>query len=212
MKLLTRAAQAFSILFHPLFIPVYGLLVIFNSGSYVEFLSYEYKKPIFLLVVVNTVAIPLALMPIYLYNKVTRSDTFGLVPSRIVPMIILLFLYLITFYLLIRVEVNGFQVPYVIRTFILASALTTLLSMLITLLFNISLYMVGLGGLLGCIMGVMYRLDVVLINYIAFTLLASGVVATSRLLLEKHRPLEVYAGFFLGAAVVFFSFLFLIGN
>lgn len=205
--MLKKIAQAFSILFHPIFMPVFGLLLIYNSGTYIQYLAYELKKPLFLIILINTVVVPICLMPIYLYQKIIRKETFNETQNRIIPLVVMVALYFFTWYLLFRIQVNGFQVPGVISIFILSSAITALVTTVVTLFYRISLHMIGIGGLVGATIGLMARLDTVLTPYILVLILVAGIVGTSRLLLEEHEPHQVYSGFLSGFSVVLILFL-----
>ena len=89
------------------------------------------------------------------------------------------------------------------------SCQATLVAMGITLLVNfvwkISAHCIGIGGLLGGLMGVsrIYHLNPYP-SLMAWILLA-GMLATSRLYLEKHTPTQVYIGFCLGFICTFAS-------
>lgn len=68
--------------------------------------------------------------------------------------------------------------------------------------------MAGLGGLTALIMVISIKLQVNLMALLIITILASGIVATSRLILKAHTPVEVYSGFILGFSTFVIVMLF----
>jgi membrane-associated phospholipid phosphatase len=62
--------------------------------------------------------------------------------------------------------------------------------------------MVGIGGLAGLIGYLIVHMQVNLEFYLILTLLAAGLVGTARLILEAHKPFEIYTGFLIGYAVI----------
>jgi hypothetical protein len=62
-----------SILFHPLILPALSILVLFNSGSYIDFLPYQAKKIILLIVIVSTFILPLTFVPFYIFQNIIKS-------------------------------------------------------------------------------------------------------------------------------------------
>ena len=73
----------------------------------------------------------------------------------------------------------------------------------ITFRWKISMHMTAIGGLCGFLLvwGMNYQGDVR--NAFILFLLLSGILATSRLYLKKHTPLQVYLGFLFGLFFVF---------
>ena len=58
--------------------------------------------------------------------------------------------------------------------------------------------MIGIGGIVGAILGLSFRLMIDLSLIISLLILCAGAVGYARLSLEAHNPAQVYAGFFLG--------------
>ena len=93
-----KAALLISYLFHPLIMPTLGLLIILNSGTYLSLLDPAAKRAIVFVMALGTLVFPLMMLPILLLQEpacqeqqtVTREE-------RLVPQIIILILYIITF-------------------------------------------------------------------------------------------------------------------
>jgi membrane-associated phospholipid phosphatase len=58
--------------------------------------------------------------------------------------------------------------------------------------------MVGIGGLLGAIIGISLRFKSDMFLFIIVLVFISGLVASSRLRLNAHSPMQVFAGFITG--------------
>ena len=88
---------------------------------------------------------------------------------------------------------------------IIAIALTTALVTIISTVFNISIHSTALGGVIGilfCIKGVYYELNL-LIYPIIICIFLAGLVMTARLYLQTHTPAQVFSGLILGFTVCF---------
>lgn len=68
-------AKIVSYLFHPLLMPLYGLLIIFTAPAILWYLPYNVKKIIFFVVATNNVLIPLLLIIFSRYKNIIRSLT-----------------------------------------------------------------------------------------------------------------------------------------
>lgn len=191
--MINTIAKIISVAFHPVFMPVYGLFLYFTSGTYLQYLPAEVKKAVFLIVVLSTVVIPLCFFPLYYYSRLIRDIQVAANRERIIPLLFTGFLYFFAYILLVRI-----QVPALLKSFMLASAVTIVMALVVSYWFRISLHMIGTGGLLGALIGLAFRLDTSLTLAIMLVILLAGVVGTARLVLQKHRPAEVYSGFLLG--------------
>jgi membrane-associated phospholipid phosphatase len=69
--------------------------------------------------------------------------------------------------------------------------------------------MIAMGGIVGLIIGLIFRLNADMLFYLALAIIVSGVVATSRLILKAHNPKEIYSGFLLGLELVCLFVLYL---
>jgi membrane-associated phospholipid phosphatase len=78
---------------------------------------------------------------------------------------------------------------------------------IISFFWKISAHMTGLGGLLAVVLILGNKFPTFEVLYpLLCALLLCGVVASSRLLLQAHRPVEVYAGWMLGFVICWFGF------
>ncbi|MEE4198418.1 MAG: hypothetical protein V2I54_12300 [Bacteroidales bacterium] len=186
-------AKIFSFLFHPLFMPAAGMLILFNSQTVLDYLPFEAKKVIFLIVFISTAILPLTFIPFYYFQKIIKSIYLETKKERLIPFFITAVLYYFAYYLLVRLGA-----PVTINLFILASASAVLLLFLLSFKWKISAHMTGIGGLAGALIALSFRLQVNLDYFIIATILASGILGYSRLKLKSHQPFEIYTGWLAG--------------
>ena len=190
-------ATIFSVVFHPIFMPVYGLLILFNSGTFISYLPYDVKKFIFLIILISTVILPLSFVPFYLYRKIIRNVHMDSHRERIIPLLLTTVFFYLGYILL-----NKSQLPEILKSYMLASASAVFLAMIVSLKWKISLHMLGIGGLIGAVLVFSFRLMVDLTTIWMILILIAGLVGYARLQLKIHNPAQVYIGFSLGLASV----------
>ena len=192
-----KTARIISVLFHPIIMPSLGFLLLFNSGTYLAYLPFDYKKMILIMVVLCTFVIPLSMIPFFLYQKMIFDIQLSRSRERYIPLVICFFLYLFCYFLLRRIPI-----PPDYQAFCLGCALSVLIVLLVISKWKISLHMVGIGGLAGLIGYMIVHMQINLEFYLILTILAAGLVGTARLILGAHKPFEIYTGFLIGCVVV----------
>jgi len=105
------------------------------------------------------------------------------------------------YYLISRMPLAGF-----FKAGFLAGTLVLVSLSLISLRWNISSHLAGVGAMAGVTVALMLRLGVFNPFFLAAVLLAGGLTGFSRLALEKNNPAQVLAGFVLGFGILFSVF------
>ena len=121
--------------------------------------------------------------------------------ERIIPYSSAALYYFALFYLLHHANFPEFYRVTVIdflNLLNLGAATCILLTLLINFKWKISAHTIGIGGLTGGVLGMMYRLQLDLHYLFIALLFCSGIVAYARLKLNAHSPAQVYVGFALG--------------
>lgn len=198
---LKTTAKFFSYLFHPLVIPTVGMLIIFNSNSYVNFaIPYELKKAIIILVGLSTFIIP-TLFTLFLQNRgYIKTIEMETTKERVIPYGFTIIFYFFTIYMMMKVAI-----PPIIFNFMVGALVSVILAFVINLKWKISAHMIGIGGLTGALIATSFLLNVNLISYITLSILISGLVASSRLILNAHNPSQLIIGFLMGMVCQVFS-------
>ncbi len=188
-------AKSASIVFHPLLIPSYGFLLLMNSGFYFAMLSYDIKKFIFLIILMSTFLLPFISLVLLSLNP--RFDSkMDKSTDRVFPLLFSSVYYFLGYYLLGKAPIFP-----IYRIFMISTILIIILLMLISFKWKISNHMAGIGGLIGAVLALSFRLGINSSFLLIGLILTAGIVASSRLTLKKHNPLQIYAGFLLGFAV-----------
>ncbi len=201
----TRLAQIVSIVFHPVFMPLYGLLIIFSAPTLLSFVPLKIKRLTLLVVIANNILLPLSLTLILYSRGVIKTIFARERTERSLLLIITFLLYLITTVLMLKMPV-----PNLVKAYFVSTTFVTFITILINFVWRLSLHSVAVGGLLTLVCFMAYLFEVPVTEYLAGMVLLSGLVMFSRLYNEDHEPVEVWTGFFTGAVSMVFSLIFLL--
>jgi len=219
--MLRIAAHIISLLFHPLLMVTYMLVLLLLINPYLFGVNSVLDRTyLLLLVFLSTFVIP--------GFAVTMMRTLGLVQSiqlktrqeRIGP-------YIATgiFYLwMVRNFWDNPDIPTAYTSFVLGATMGLFLAFLINLFTKISAHAVGMGGLLAMViitmwlfsygtftvnLGSMGSYEVSMYIVLSLVILLCGIVGTSRLLLDAHDPRDLYGGYLVGFLSQFIALRFL---
>lgn len=198
-KIPDTLAKIFSLTFHPLLIPVYGLVIILSAPTLFGYLPFEVKKLLFFIVVINNVLLPLSVLPLLFNRKIITSWTINDRKERIIPLILTTVLYATTSFIIFK-----FPIPLFLKSFLYSLGFLSLVVTLINLRWMVSLHSVGAGALLSIVLILSFKMYTPLVWYLISVIIIGGLVLSSRLQLDNHNPQEVWLGFltgFLGLAV-----------
>jgi membrane-associated phospholipid phosphatase len=196
-------ARIISLIFHPLLMPLYGMLIIFSTPTLFGYLPFTVKKILFLIILINNIIVPLLLMPWFRYRNIITSWIVVDRKERRIPLIATSFFYCITVYIIVR-----YHIPLFIKYFVVASAGLSIAITILNFWSKISIHAAGSGALLAMIIILSFRMHTPLTWLMVSAILSSGLVMYSRLVLNAHTSAEVWSGFFLG--FVFFSLVLLL--
>lgn len=196
-------SQIFSVLFHPMLMPVLGIFLIFNSGSHLSFMPFEAKRAIYITVFLTTCVLPISLLPLLYQFKVIKSFNMQTSRERLWPIIFTALFNFLGLWLLKKMGLSG-----VLQNFILGTLVALFVAGVISVFWKISLHMMGIGGVTGVILalGLRYNLDIAFL--FSGLVLASGLTGASRLYLGAHTPAQIYVGYFIGFGVICGAVLF----
>ena len=197
-----KIAPVVSILFHPMLMPTLGLLLLLNSGTYISLLDPAAKRAILFVMALGTLFFPLMMMPILYYRNLITSIQNGSREERLISQVIILILYIITFVYFVRLPLSR-----VIHSYVLATAITLSVVILLGIWFKISLHTAALGGVAGLIIALIFLYETPLQGMLMIAVLTGGVTASSRLALGVCRSAEVYSGYLVGFGVVLITLL-----
>jgi membrane-associated phospholipid phosphatase len=188
-----KAAKIISVIFHPLFMPVYAMIIIFSAPTLLGYLPFQVKRLLFLIVLVNNVLLPVSLLPFLKHWKIVSSWTIDTRRERVIPLVMTTILYSITAFM-----IYGFPVPVFLKSFILATFFVSLLVTVINFWWKISLHSAGAGALIAIVFILSFKMYSPLVWYLISSVVAGGLVLSSRLRLNFHNPQQVWFGFLSG--------------
>ncbi len=188
-----------SIIFNPFIMPPVGLLILFNSGTYLDFLSFPQKRAIFIILITGTTILPLIIFPFMRLQRMISDIRLADHRERFLPLLITFVFYSFTWYMLSRMNAPG-----LVSTYTITASLAILICALISLKYKISLHMTALGALAGMLLAVAFRFNINLHLWLSLAFLAGGLTGWARLKLKAHKPSEVYLGYLSGVALAFF--------
>ncbi len=192
-----KAAPVISILFHPLIMPTLGLLLLLNSGTYISLLDPSAKRAILFVMALGTLIFPLILFPILHYRNLVSNLQDAPKEERLIPQLIILILYIITFIYFARLPLSR-----VVHGYVLSATITLFLVLILNLKIRVSFHTAAVGGLTGLIIALIFLYETPLQGILMLSLLAGGIVGTARLAMEEGRSGEIYAGYLIGFGIV----------
>jgi len=187
-------AKIISILFHPAILPTIGLLIIFNTNSYINYtIAPELKQALLLLVLMNTMIIPIFLSLVLILTKKIDNLEMETQKERYYPYIFTIIFYLFTLFRLYEEPISP-----IIFNFMIGATISVILAFIVNFKWKISAHMIGIGGLIGALISIALLLGVYIIPMLLASIFVAGLLGTSRLILKAHTPAQIYIGFILG--------------
>jgi hypothetical protein len=197
------AAKATSVAFHPLLMPLYGLAIVFSAPTLYGYLPFPVKRLLFLIILVNNVVLPLSLLPFFKYRNIISTWKMEERSERIIPLLFTTILYSTTSFIIFK-----FPIPLFLKSFIFGAFFLSLSVTVVSLWWKISLHAVGAGALIALVLILSFKMYTPLVWYLVSSIVAGGLVLTSRLKLQSHNPMQVWLGFLGGFLGLLFFMLF----
>lgn len=188
-----KLAKIVSIVFHPIFMPLYGLAILMSAPTFLKYLPAEAKRILFIVVLINNVFIPLSLLPFFRFRNIISSYHIDDRRERIIPLLTTSILYCTTSFIVFR-----FQVPFFLKSFIFATSVVAIVVSMINFWWKISIHAVGAGALTATVVSLTFRMHIPLTWYLLAVILVSGAVLSARLKLNSHGPSQVWIGYLTG--------------
>jgi len=203
-KRLKRAAQTVSWLLHPFAVPLYVLAVMLFSDPYLSHLTREVKTYLVWVVMLYAAVIPALSIGFLRTVGILDDLSISTRRSRVLPLAIGIICYL-----LCAITVSRLATAGTVRQFVLAAACCEAFALAITPFWKISLHLISMGG----VTALFFLLNIAGMGHLFWALIAailcSGLLASARLQLGAHNPLQVAAGFFGGFTVALLAILYL---
>jgi membrane-associated phospholipid phosphatase len=222
--MLKQLAWGLSVLFHPLLIPSYMLLLLLMINPYLFGVSYvgdQGGRLLLLLVFLYTFFMPAVSVAVMYFLGMFSDISMPDKQDRIGPYLVTGMLYLWVYYNF----AEGGQMPPAYVSFMLGTVIALFLAFFINIFSKISAHAVGMGGLVGMVV-----ITLLLFSYGSFavfvrglgtvevsmnvvlmaSIIIAGLVGTARLFLKAHQPMDVFGGYLVGfaAQIIALRFIF----
>ena len=208
---MTLLSKVISVVFQPLFLPIYAFLLYVTIDHHSTFLirseqasiQFNYILSIQILL---AVIIPIGSLYVMYRSNIITSMSLPDRKERIPVLIITLFYYLLTYYFLRKIHVTNLDFLGAFMSFLTGGIILTALSLMITFFWKISIHAIGISGLAGAFLGFSELLfpiqnggEITIINILLLILV--GVVCSARIHLKAHSFLQIIGGITLGFVV-----------
>ncbi len=187
-----RFYKIISTIFHPLVVPTISILLYYSILPATN--TPNQKMNIITIIFVATYAVPLIILFTLKKLRIIKSYKLNTAKERKQPVLLMIVL----FYVLGKMFYK-FSATYDLAILFFG----TTLSLIINYVFLInnskpSLHLISLATALGFFLRIQNFYEINIQIIIIFVILLCGLVASSRLHLKAHTPIEIYTGFFIG--------------
>lgn len=197
-----RQAFLVSLIFHPVFINVGGLLLLALMFPYL-FTSLPQKAKIWLggIYLLNTVVLPVFLTMTMFYSGKVSTIMLQAKEERKGPYFITSVLCLVTYYLFKNVNLDSYILNYILGCTTILIAVSV-----INNFYKISAHAAACGGITGLLISSVPYAETDVRIILGVWILLSGLVLSARLFAKSHDPLQIISGFILGLIVMMLLF------
>ncbi len=197
-------SRVLSYAMHPFLLPLYAVLLLFETRLIPVYVADGMKHYLLGLVVLNTLLIPAVAVGLMRLFRLIPDLSLSRRRDRIPVLFIVALCDGICGWLLKDVE--G---VFLLRKFVFAAMGCAIFAFGVNLHWQVSLHMTAAGGMVGVLMILLFGgFDLLSIPF-CLTVLLSGALASARLYLGKHSPAQTAVGFFGGMVVSVAVMLFL---
>ena len=188
-----KISKILSYILHPIFMPLIVIWISLNYVEYFQLVFSNYTKPLYIIIAVFTLILPLAASVLFVIFKKVESLEMRTKEERNGPIFVSIMIMIIGYPFFKSISQLS---PYLTSVY-LSSVFILIIAFLITKRWKISLHMLGIGGATGSFIALNYIFGGMFFWVILFLFL-SGLLVSARLNLKAHNRSQVYAGFLLG--------------
>lgn len=184
--------QPFSYIFHPIFISIYGAILYFLFTKNISFLAEVYLS--FIQIFILTILLPICFYMLLVTLKKVKSFTEATIEERKLP----IFIQILLLYCLLNFTILESHFPELYKFFQAGFISSFLVFLLVMLRFKASLHMIGITSLFVFIVMLSSYLEIEATYTLAYLIMCMGFVASSRLYMKAHTPIELIVGMIIG--------------
>jgi hypothetical protein len=184
--------------FHPIFVNIGSLLLLFMLFPSLSALTYQAKSAIMSVIISLTIVLPSLVVAVLKLTNLISSIQLTNLKERKWPFATAALGYIFSFYLLNKAGVSSFILKY-----LLAGSITVVSIAIISNFWKISVHMASIGALLSLLVLANYYTYVDLRIGIALVISIAGLVASARHFAKAHDIPQLIAGFALGFGTIY---------
>ena len=185
------AARAISIVFHPLLLATW-IVLLFGSLNKYAFGNAEVHK-MAVIVFFNTFFFPAFTLFLMYVLEFIPDLQMRKKKDRNIPFIAAQIFYIWSF-----MVVKQLQMPVFLQLFILGATISISLAFIVNIFYKVSLHMVGMGAVVMLMVLVVFTGAIDVGHILPALILLTGLIGTARLIEKAHTLGELYYGFLVG--------------
>ncbi|HSF46463.1 MAG TPA: hypothetical protein VLA58_10655 [Chitinophagaceae bacterium] len=191
----TILARLVSYLFHPLLVGVYmAAYMIFINPVYYNYVDPREKILSLATVFNNNFVFPVVVVLLLKGLGFIKSIYLDTAKERIVPYMASIIFFFWTWY----VFYNKPEAPQTMKDMLQGIFYASILAMIANIYFKISMHAIGMGGLIGMMLMILFEGKMLSPLPFMVSILFAGMVMTSRLIASDHKKGDIVAGFVVG--------------
>lgn len=194
----TKLANFLSIIFHPVLIPLYAVLISLQFPIHrLDNLGIAHIMTVVGITILFTIVLPV--LAFYFLKKKGIIEDFYMENGRErnLPYVIMIVCYALATYILQ-------QIPLILPVFLLIfinSGIVVFVVLLINSFTKISAHLASLGALVAYLYNLSALMKMDLFLWLTFFIIISSLLIIARYELKAHTKIQVYTGFFIGISV-----------
>lgn len=188
---MNKLALFVSYVFHPLFLPIIVAFFFFNKLLM--------SNQIFGWIIYGIVFFNTLLLPYLFYNFIQKKN--ALKPNGQKKTILYSLGFNLYSYVLVAILIKYFGLGMYMESFFYAMVIITLVALVVSFFWKISLHMLGMGGILGFVLSYILLFNINTLSVFIIVLFFASIVAAARLMLQEHTSAQIYAGLLTGVAL-----------
>lgn len=198
-KILRALATVISYVFHPVFMPVVLILLLYRLAP-VNFagIPLESFRLMFVRIALNSLFFPLLGVALLKALGFIKSIQMEDRKDRLLSLIVIMIFYFWTNHVFKNMPGGS---PFIIRALLLGSFWGIVAIFMVSIFFKISMHTTAAGGMIGIMIILLFINPINMAVPLFAGIFLAGLIGTSRLLLNAHTPLEIWAGYALGIVV-----------
>lgn len=203
--------QAVSYILHPLFMPMLGLYILFESPTLpnslltldaLYFFPDQAKNILYIVLGILTFLAPGLSLLIMYWNRMISTLDLEDRQERFYPFILIIFYFVLTFVYL-KLRLPDFLQHPALMSYIFGIIMVFVLAFFINFKVKMSMHTAGIFGLCGAILAYNETQIESNLSFLFYLICLGGLVGSARVYLKKHTLQEVLVGMFVGFSVLF---------